>query len=158
MADYPTKQFFGTAQTVINTATDIASGNFSGSPAAEYDNTSDAAVPYARYAVAVLAAPDWASAPAAGTYVGLWGVRKNTDGTSDDTDAPSGTSSGGAEYLGQWPIAAADALQRRTITIDLLGVKAMDFYIYNGTAQNMNNDAGTNCIVKVTPLAEGITA
>lgn len=156
MANVPGKQIFGTAQTVIDTATDIAANNFSGAPAATFDNTTDAAVPYARYAVAMAEFPDWAAAPVAGTVVELWGVLKDTDGTDDDSDAPSGTASGGARYFGAWTIAAADALQRRTITISLLGVQKVDFYIRNGTAQNMNNDAGTNCVVKVTPFEIGV--
>jgi hypothetical protein len=81
----------------------------------------------------------------------------NTDGTDDDTDAPSGTSQGGARYFGAFPVAAADALQRRTIVINMEGVKQVDFYIKNGTAQNLNNDGGTSCVMKVTPLAYGIT-
>ena len=157
MADVKSKQFFGTAQTVINTATDIAAGNFSGAPAATFDNTTDAAVPYATHALAMIEMPDWAAAPVAGTLVELWGVLIDTDGTDDDTDAPSGTAAGGARPFGAWVIAAADALQRRTITISLEGVKKVDFYIKNGTAQNMNNDAGTNCVVKVEPFTYGVT-
>jgi hypothetical protein len=157
MADYITKQFRGTAQTVINTATDIAAGNFSGAPSATYDNTTDAAYPNALLAEAMIELPDWAAAPAAGTLVELWGVVLNTDGTDDDTDAPSGTSQGGARYFGAFPVAAADALQRRTIVINMEGVKQVDFYIKNGTAQNLNNDGGTSCVMKVTPLAYGIT-
>jgi hypothetical protein len=157
MANYPAKQFFGTAQTVINTGTDIAANNFSGAPAATFDNTTDSAVPYAEYAVAMAEFPDWAAAPVAGTTVELWGVLKDVDGTDDDTDAPATTASGGARYFGAWVIAAADALQRRTITISLVGVQFVDFYIRNGTAQNMNNDGGTNCVVKVTPFSIGIT-
>lgn len=149
------KMLYGTAQTVINTATDIAASNFSGAPAATFDNTTDAAYPYALFAEAMLEAPDWAAAPVAGTVVSLWGVLKNTDGTDDDTDAPSGTASGGAKFFGAWPIAAADALQRRTITISLNGCREVDFYILNGTAQNMNNDGGTNCVVKITPFTIG---
>ena len=149
------KMLYGTAQTVINTSTDIAAGNFSGSPAATFDNTTDSAVPYALFAEAMLEAPDWAAAPVAGTVVSLWGVLKDTDGTDDDTDAPSGTASGGARYFGSWVIAAADALQRRTITINLNGCRLVDFYILNGTAQNMNNDAGTSCVVKITPFTVG---
>jgi hypothetical protein len=156
MANYPAKQFRGTAQTVINTSTDIAAGNFSGAPAATYDNTTDAAVPDAPWAEVMAEFPDWGAAPAVGTFVDLWGVLLNTDGTDDDTDAPSGTSNGGARFFGAFPIAAADALQRRTIVVSMLGVKQVDFYIRNGTATNMNNDGGTNCVVKVTPLAEGI--
>jgi hypothetical protein len=157
MADYFTKQFRGTAQTVINTATDIAAGNFSGATSATYDNTTDGSYPNALLAEAMIELPDWAAAPAAGTLVELWGVVLNTDGTDDDTDAPSGTSQGGARYFGAFPVAAADALQRRTIVINMEGVKQVDFYIKNGTAQNLNNDGGTSCVMKVTPLAYGIT-
>lgn len=156
MANVPTRMFYGTAQTVINTTTDTAAGNFSGAPAATFDNTTDSAVPYATHAEAMLEAPDWAAAPVAGTVVSLWGVLKDTDGTEDDTDAPSGTASGGARYFGSWVIAAADALQRRTITIGLEGCRMVDFYIQNGTAQNMNNDGGTPCVVKITPFSYGV--
>lgn len=157
MADVPTRMFYGTAQTVINTGTDIASNNFSGAPAATFDNTTDSAVPYALWAEAMIEMPDWAAAPVAGTTVGLWGVLKDIDGTDDDTDAPSGTAVNGARFFGAWTVAAVDALQRRTITISLLGCRKVDFYIINGTAQNMNNDGGTNCVVKITPFAIGVT-
>lgn len=157
MADIKSKQFLGTAQTVIDSAVDVAAGNFGGAPSATFDNTTDASVPYATHALAMIEMPDWASAPAAGTYVELWGVLLNTDGTDDDTDAPSGTSAGGARYFGAWPAAAADALQRRTIVISLLGIKQVDFYIKNGTAVVMNNDGGTNLVVKITPVALGVT-
>lgn len=157
MPDVPTKQLFGTAQTVINTGTDIAANNFSGAPAASFTNN-DSAVPQAAWAQAMAEFPDWASAPAAGTVVELWGVLLNTDGTDDDTDAPSGTAQNGARFFGSFTLAAADALQRRTITISLRGIKdAVDFYIRNGSAVNMNNDGGTNCVVKITPFAEGVT-
>lgn len=156
MADIPTRMFYGTAQTVINTAVDIAAGNF-GVSTTTFDNTSDSAVPYALYAEAMMEAPDWAAAPVAGTVVSLWGVLIDTDGTDDDTDAPSGTANGGARFFGAWTIAAADALQRRTITISLLGVRKCNFYTKNETAQNMNNDAGTNHVVKITPFAIGVT-
>lgn len=158
MANIPTKQFYGTPQTCIDLATDIAAGNFSGAPAAIYDNTTDAAVPEAPLAVAVAVFPDWAAAPAAGTAVELWGVLQDVDGTSDDTDAPSGTAVNGARFFGSFPISAADALQRRTITIDMRGVKKVSFYFKNGTAQNMNNAGGTNATLKVTPLAIGVVA
>lgn len=159
MADVPTKYFKGTTTTtVINTTTDIAASNFSGAPAATYDNTTDATLPYAPYALAMAEFPDWAAAPVAGTVIELWGVLKDTDGTDDDTDAPSGTAAGGARYFGAWVIAAADALQRRTILIDTLGCDKIDFYVRNQTAQNLNNDGGTACVVKVTPVSLGVTA
>lgn len=158
MADYEQKQFFGTPQTCINTATDVASGNFSGAPSATYDNTTDAAIPYAPYAVAMIELPDWGGVPTAGGSIGLWGVLKNTDGTDDDTDAPASTSAGGAWFFGAFPVHASDSLQRRTITIDVLGMKEIDFYIQNNTDQNLNNDGGTSCVLKVTPLALGVVA
>lgn len=154
------EQVKGAAQTVINTATDIAAGNFSGAPAASFVNN-DATYPNAPYALAMGEFPDWAAAPAAGTVIELWGVLLNTDGTDDDTDAPSGTSQGGARQFGFWPIAATDALQRRTIVISLEGIMdtmEVNFYIKNGTAQNMNNDAGTACVVKITPFTLILTA
>lgn len=158
MADVPARQFFGTAQTVINTTADIAAGTFSGAPAATFDNTIDALVPYARYAQVMVEFPDWAAAPAAGSLIELWGVLVDTDGTDDDTDAPSGSSSKGARCFGAFAIADVDALQRRTITVSLLGVQKVNFYLRNGTAQNLNNDGGTACVVKVTPFDVGVVA
>lgn len=157
MADYPEKAYYGTAQTVIDTAVDVAAGNFSVTTTV-FDNTSDSAVPYARWGRATAVFPDWAAAPVAGTTVDLYGVLQDVDGTSDDTDAPSGSTVGGAKYFGSWVIAAQDSsAQRRTIVIDLLGVTKCSFYFKNGTAQNMNNDGGTNATVKITPFAYGIT-
>lgn len=157
-ANYGVRQFYGTPQTVIDLTTDIASGNFSGAPAATYDNTTDANYPNASYAVVMAEFPDWAATPATGTVVELWGVLKDVDSTDDDTDAPNGTSAGGARPFGAFAIAAADALQRRTIVVSMLGVQKVDFYLRNNTAQNMNNDGGTACVVKVTPLALGVYA
>lgn len=151
----PIEQVEGSAQTVINTTTDIAALNFSGAPAANFVNN-DATVPNAPYARAMAEFPDWAAAPVANTTVELYGVLHNTDGTEDDTDAPSGTAANGAKLFGAWIIAAADALQRRTIVISLEGIIGsveVAFYIRNGTAQNMNNDAGTACVVKITPFS-----
>lgn len=156
MADVKPKHFWGTAQTVINTTTDIAAGNFSGAPSATFDNTTDSAVPGAPYATAMIEVPDWGAAPAAGTVVELWGLLLNTDGTDDDTNAPSGTAANGARFFGVWPAVAQDAaLQRNTINISLDGVEQVDFYIKNGTAQNMNNDGGTACVVKIRPYTLG---
>lgn len=159
MASYPTTQFAGTAQTVINLATDIAAGAFSGAPAATFTNN-DAAVPNAQSANAMLETPDWAAAPVAGTVVELWGLLKDVDSTDDDTPAPSGSASGSARYFGAFVMSAADALGRVTIVISLEGINnsiTVDFYLKNGTAQNMNNDGGTNCVLKITPWSYGVT-
>jgi len=156
MADYKPKMFFGTAQTVFNSSTDIGAGNFSAA-GTDFDNTSDASVPYATDAVAMIEMPDWAAAPVAGTTVELWGLMVDTDGTDDDTDAPATTASGGARYLGSWVVAAADSLQRREIVISLMGIRKFTPYVKNGTAQNMNNDGGTNMVLKITPFVVGVT-
>lgn len=156
MADYPSKMFYGTAQTVFDLATDIGNGNFSAA-GTTYNNTTDAAVPNAPYAKAMAEFPDWAAAPSAGASVELWGLEIDTDGTDDDTDAPSGTASGGARLFGAWVLAATDALQRRTIVISTLGIKTVAFYLKNNSGVNMNNDAVTNCIVKITPFSVGVT-
>ena len=146
MADYPEKAFYGTAQTVIDTASNVTAGNFSATTTI-FDNTSDAAVPYARWGVATLFVNDWGGVPAAGGTVDLYGVLQDVDSTSDDTDK---------QYFGSWVIAGADAAQRRTIVIDLLGVKKCSFYYKNATTQTATN-TGANSTVKITPVAYGIT-
>ena len=155
MANIPAKQFYGAAQTCINTTSNIADGNFSGAPAATYDNTSDSTYPHAPYAKAVLQMPDWAAAPTADSVVELWGVKKDVDGTTDDTDAPSGTARNGAQWMGAFPVAAVDALQIRTITLNMIGIEKMDFYLRNRAGQQMTNNGGTACTLKVTPLVIG---
>jgi hypothetical protein len=157
MADYKQKQFFGTAQTLFDSSTDIAAGAFSAAGTA-FDNTSDASVPYATHVELMIEMPDWAAAPVAGTQVSIWGLPINVDGGDDVTDAPTGAAVGGALLLGSCSIAAADALQRRIIIASLEGFKSgFTPYVFNGTGQNMNNDGGTNMVVKATPFVYGIT-
>ena len=113
-------------------------------------------MPYARWGVATLFVNDWGGVPTAGGTVDLYGVLQDVDSTSDDTDAPSGSTVGGAKYFGSWVIAGADAAQRRTIVIDLLGVKKCSFYYKNVTTQTATN-TGANSTVKITPVAYGVT-
>jgi hypothetical protein len=158
MANYPTQQFAGSAQT-FSTATDIAATNFGALATGGTFLNNDAAVPNAPLAIAMLEMPDWAAAPVAGTVVELWGLLKDVDSTDDDTGAPATTASGGARYFGSFVIEAADALQRRTIVISLEGIIGsigVDWYLRNGTAQNMNNDGGTSAVLKITPFAYGV--
>lgn len=149
------KNVYGTAQTVIDTAVDIPTLEFSVNTAI-FTNT-DTVVPDALYANAMLEVPDWGAAPLATALLTLWGLLQDVDGTDDDTDPPSGTSSGGAIFFGTWPIAAVDSLQRRTMVISLNGVRACKFYVQNGSAQNINNDGGTNMILKITPFSPSVT-
>ena len=81
---------------------------------------------------------------------------QDVDSTSDDTDAPATTVVGGAKYFGSWVIAGVDAAQRRTIVIDLLGVKKCSFYYKNATSQTATN-TGANSTVKITPFSYGVT-
>lgn len=155
MANYPSKYFYGTPQTVFNSATDIAAGNFSGAGTAFTND--DAAVPSAMYADVMVEFPDWAAAPAVGTVVELWGLAQDVDSTDDETDAPSGTAQGGAHLLCSFAIAAADALQRRVEEISLALFKnGFVPYWKNGTGQNMNNDGGTNVVCKITAKSPGV--
>ena len=145
------KMVFGTAQTVFDSATDIASTNFSAA-STEFDNTNDAAYPYAPLALVMAEFPDWAAAPTDLSTVDLYMVRSEVDGTDDDTTTPATTDTEGAEYCGSFVLNNDDELQRKTIVISLLGVKKCKFYVKNNSGQNMNNDGGTNFVMKVTPF------
>ena len=145
------KQVFGTAQTVFDSSTDIASTNFSAASTA-FDNTSDAAYPYAPLAVVMAEFPDWGAAPTDLSTIDLYMVRQDVDSTDDDTTTPATTDTEGAEYCGSFVLNNDDELQRKTIVISLTGVKKCLFYIKNNSGQNMNNDGGTNFIMKVTPF------
>jgi len=145
------KQVFGTAQTVFDSSTDIASTNFSAASTA-FDNTSDAAYPYAPLAVVMAEFPDWGAAPTDLSTIDLYMVRQDVDSTDDDTTTPATTDTEGAEYCGSFVLNNDDELQRKTIVISLTGVKKCLFYVKNNSGQNMNNDSGTNFIMKVTPF------
>lgn len=145
------KMVFGTAQTVFDSSTDIASTYFSAA-STEFNNTNDAAYPYAPLAKVTAQFPDWAAAPTDLSTVDLYMVRSDTDGTNDDTTTPATTDTEGAEFCGSFVLNNDDELQRKTIIISLLGVQKCYFYLKNNSGQNMNNDAGTNLVVKVTPF------
>jgi hypothetical protein len=145
------KMVFGTAQTVFDSSTDIVSTNFSAASTA-FNNTNDAAYPYAPLALVTAAFPDWAAAPTDLSTIDLYMVRQNVDGTADDTTTPATTDSEGAEYCGSFVLNNDDELQRKTIVISLVGVQSCLFFLKNNSGQNMNNDGGTNLVVKVTPF------
>lgn len=157
MADYKPKQFFGTAQTVFNyTSADISASNFS--PAGtDFDNTSDSSVPYADQAMCMLEC-DYASAPTAGQVIELWCLPLNVDGADDTTDAPSGTASNGAVYMGAWVLDDTTTLQRRWMVCSLEGLTAFTPYVRNGSSTAMDCDGGTSgLVVKITPFVVGAT-
>lgn len=145
------KQVFGTAQTVFDSSTDIASTNFSAA-STEFNNTNDAAYPYAPLALVMAEFPDWGAAPTDLSTVDLYMVRTDVDGTDDDTTTPATTDTEGAEFCGSFVLNNDDELQRKTIVISLAGVQKCKFYVKNNSGQNMNNDGGTNFVMKVTPF------
>jgi hypothetical protein len=144
-----TRQVYGTAQTVFNSASNIAAGAFSGA-GTEFTNN-DATLGAVPYADAMIEMPDWAAAPVAGTVVQLWALVSDVDGADNDTQAPASAASGGARLLCSWVVSADDTLQRRTLPISLAGIQnGFVPYIFNGTAQQMTN-TGTAMVVKITP-------
>ena len=147
------KQVYGTAQTCINSSVNVTAGNFSGTPLATFDNTTDTAAPYAPWGKATLVIGQTPSAPVVGTGWELWGILKDVLSTDDDTDAPASTVVGGARYFGFFAAAGSTTLQRRTINISLLGVEKLDPYIKNGTAQQITSTT-TNLFLSITPFTE----
>lgn len=156
MPDYKPKHFDGTAQTVLSSTVDVLANNFSGAPT-EYNNTTDALVPNAPYARAIIKIPSFSAAPVAGTVLSLWMIIKNSNGTLDDSNAPSGTASNGARQVGTFPVLAAVATeQRRTIqVIDMRGINAADFYFKNESAVTCTG-AGT-ITLDIIPFTIGVT-
>lgn len=155
MTDYVTKQFFGTAQTVYNSSSAISSLNFSAA-GSEFNNTTDSAVPYASHATAVLSVPYAGTAPTAGTVVELWALGTDVDGTTDETNAPSGTASNGARFLGAWVLDdAASSTQVRETVISLEGLRKFVPYLKNGAQVATNTNEATT--VKITPFSYGTT-
>lgn len=151
--NYGEKQFLGTAQTVLTTGATIAS-TFFGAASSVYDNTSDAAYPYAPWARAVLSF-QFTVAPTALTVIELWALPQDVDGTTDETDAPTSgtTTSGGARCLGGFVCAASTAAQVRSIAVSMLGIDKTLLYLRNGTGQTLNSGA----VLKMTPLTIGPT-
>jgi hypothetical protein len=88
--------------------------------------------------------------------VELWGVLKNSDGTSDDTDPPSGADSNGARSFGAFVMDNVTTDQRRSITISLEGVVGCDFYLKNGTAQTLTGSSGS-LVLKIIPFSYGVS-
>lgn len=150
MPNYGEKQFLGTAQTVLTTGGTVAASNFSAGSSV-YDNTSDAAFPYAPLAKAVLSFT-FGTAPVAGTVIELWALFQDVDSTTDETDAPSGTASKGARCVGSFLCTDVTTLQVRECVINAIGLEKAVFYLKNGTGQTMS----TGAVLKVTPLTVGL--
>jgi hypothetical protein len=141
------KQVFNSPSTIVDSGTDIANGNFSAA-SSQVDN-STLLYPWCHLMAEF---PDWAAAPTARSTVDIYMQKDDVDSTDDETDDPATTSPGGATHVGSFVLAAADSLQRRTAVVSMLGVKKCRFFFMNNSGQNMNNDAGTNFVVKAELL------
>jgi hypothetical protein len=97
--------------------------------------------------------------PAAGNTVEVWALPYDIDGTTDDTNAPSGTAAGGGRYLGKVDIAASSSGQVHTVDVFVGGFAAasalLEIYLFNRTSQTLT---GSGTTVKMTPFTYGITA
>lgn len=142
------KMVFGSPTTVISVPASLTNGSIAGGTA-ELDNS----ITLAPFAVATLSVPDaFGGVPNDMSSVDLYMVRKNVDGTDDDTALPSGTDPDSAEYVGSFLIYNENIAQRKTITINLAGVKYADFYIKNSTGQTLTLTT-TPVTVKITPFS-----
>lgn len=148
------KMVFGSTTTVISLTADVTNTNVAGGTTV-LDNSTN----LYPMAVATFYNPDgWDTAtPTDKSTIGLYMVRQNTDGTDDDSSAPSGTSLEAAEYVGSFLIYGVDEAQRNTITISLAGVSAAYFYIKNNTGATIDY-ISTPITVKVTPYSYGPAA
>jgi hypothetical protein len=157
MAIRPIQQIAGSTVTVIDSvATTLATNVISSAVTPTTFANTDAVVPNAPFANATLSVPDWTGAPTAGTSMELWGLLKDVDGTDDDDPAPTTSTFGGMRYFGSWPMAAVDALQRRTIVISLAGINngiGVDFYI---GSNGLGVTANAPFKVKITPWTYGV--
>lgn len=154
------KQVYGSATLVISVAANMTSNYVAGNTTA-LDNSS-AQYPYA---LAVLHVASFASAPTANTAVSLWAAPQDIDGT---TDASNGStvdatpaaesarkSTGGARFVGVFPLSNYATVQDVEIVISLKGIKKSLFFIKNESGQTLNAGTGTECTVKITPFSVG---
>jgi hypothetical protein len=157
VTNYVERFFQGTTQqNLLDSTSALNAANFIAATSL-YNNTNDATVPYAPLALATIVTGTFAANPVEGSEMELWGVIQDTITTSDDTGAPSGSTLNAPRHFGSWTMQAATTPQTKTIVIDVNGLTSIQFYIKNGTAQNLTNS--TNHIkLYVTPLARGIVA
>lgn len=142
------KQVYGSTTTVIDLTADLTNNNVGGGTTA-LDNTTNN-YPWAR---AVFNNPGtFSAAPTNNSTVNLYMVRQNTDSTSDDTAAPTGTDVESAQFVGAFLIYDTDEEQRVEIVIDLAGVTNALFYIENKTGVTITG-SGSHIYVKITPFS-----
>jgi len=134
-----------TTTTVVDESADIAAQAVAGG-AAIMDNSSEAYP----FALATLHLPDgFVADPVQFPTATLFMHRMDTDGTADDTPAQDDA----MEPVGTFRLhdpGASGTAQRRTISIDLGGALAAEFYLRNNADVAMDFVA-TNITVKITP-------
>ena len=144
MANNAIQVFDGTPTEVINEATtDAANGEIFGG-AAVFDNTTD----LWPAAIATLTVTDFGADPSGGT-VDLYCMKGNVGSGAEDEDAGgityglllatsgSETQTEGLHLLGSFDFDVDTGLQRRAITISLLGIKEAYFYLSNNTGTTL---------------------
>jgi hypothetical protein len=155
-----TKTYSSTITTAVNvTAANILSGQVGGNTAAV--NNSTEKYPYAR---AVLSIAGTASAPTAGSLVGLYAVRLTDAGAANSTAGSGVTSTpatpaesgfvttSGAEYVGAFALGAVTSAQTVEIDIDFPALQAK-FFLSNTSGVTVNQPV----TLGVTPWTDGST-
>lgn len=147
MANDLIQKFSSTTTTVIDLTADLTNNSVGGGSAL-LDNSTE----LFPYAVATFNNPGtFGAAPTNNSTVNLYAVLQDTDGTSDDTAAPTSSDVESARFMGAFLIYDTDEEQRATINIDLTGIKKAYFYIENKTGQTITG-SGSHIYVKITPF------
>ncbi len=146
MANDLVQKFSSTTTTVIDLTVDLTNNSVGGGSAL-LDNSTE----LFPYAIATFNNPGtFGAAPTNNSTVNLYAVLQDTDGTSDDTAAPTSSDVESARFMGAFPIYDTNEEQRVTINIDLSGIKKAYFYIENKTGQTITG-SGSHIYVKITP-------
>jgi len=146
MANDAIMKWSATTTTVIDLTADLTNNSVAGGTTL-LDNSTEL-MPYAR---ATFNNPGtFGAAPTNNSTVNLYAVLQDTDGTSDDTAAPTGSDVESARFMGAFTIYDTDEEQRCSIDIDLMGIQKAHFYIENKTGQTITGSA-SHIYVKITP-------
>lgn len=146
MANDLIMKWSSTTTTVIDLTADLTNNSVAGGTTL-LDNSTEL-MPYAR---ATFNNPGtFGAAPTNNSTVNLYAVLQDTDGTSDDTAAPTGSDVESARFMGAFTIYDTDEEQRCSIDIDLMGIQKAYFYIENKTGQTITGSA-SHIYVKITP-------
>lgn len=146
MANDAIMKWSATTTTVIDLTADLTNNSVAGGTTL-LDNSTEL-MPYAR---ATFNNPGtFGAAPTNNSTVNLYAVLQDTNGTSDDTAAPTGSDVESARFMGAFTIYDTDEEQRCSIDIDLMGIQKAYFYIENKTGQTITGSA-SHIYVKITP-------